>query len=74
MREGYIKLSYIEIHYWLFSFSKKNPSSTKPTLFISDISGNDKSLNLLVRMFLIWHLVVCTAKNKIKIQENMLFP
>lgn len=40
---------------------------------MADTSVNDKSLYLLVHLFLIWHLVVHTAENKIKIQENKLF-
>lgn len=33
----------------------------------------EKSLFLLLHLFLIWHLAVHAAKTKIKIQENELF-
>lgn len=53
---------------------KTQTSSTKPTLFMADISVNGKSLYVLVHLFLIWHLMVHTAKNKIKIEETSSFP
>lgn len=40
---------------------------------MADISVCEKFLFLLLHLFLIWHPVVHTAKNKIKIQENKLF-